>query len=202
VLDAVRAANAFLVEDDYARDLALDDEPPPPLVADDPDGHVVYLRSLTKSTAPGCAWPRSPRAGPPARAARRAGHRRLLRRRAAAGGRARGRLLPRVPPASPPGRRGAARAPRAARRSVARHVPGATFDLPAGGLNLWLRLPEGVDDVALATDAARLGVVVSPGRPWFPAEAPGPFLRLSFAGTPSPDLERGVELLGQAVASH
>ena len=28
-------------------------DPPPPLAADDPDGHVVYVRSLTKSAAPG-----------------------------------------------------------------------------------------------------------------------------------------------------
>ncbi|MEV6929140.1 PLP-dependent aminotransferase family protein, partial [Dactylosporangium sp. NPDC051485] len=53
VLAEVRAAGAFLLEDDYARDLAIDLDPPPPLVAEDPDGHVIYLRSLTKSAAPG-----------------------------------------------------------------------------------------------------------------------------------------------------
>jgi DNA-binding transcriptional MocR family regulator len=53
VLEAVGRAGAFLVEDDYARDLALDGEPQPPLVAEDEDGHVVHLRSLTKATAPG-----------------------------------------------------------------------------------------------------------------------------------------------------
>src|SRR3954451_18230894 len=53
VLQAVADAGAFLVEDDWARDLALDPDPPPPLAAGDGDGHVVYLRSLTKSAAPG-----------------------------------------------------------------------------------------------------------------------------------------------------
>ena len=51
--EAVRDAGAFLIEDDYARDLTIDGRAPPPLAADDPDGHVVYLRSLTKSAAPG-----------------------------------------------------------------------------------------------------------------------------------------------------
>ena len=49
----MREAGAFLVEDDYARDLALDDDPPPPLASEDRDGHVIYLRSLTKAAAPG-----------------------------------------------------------------------------------------------------------------------------------------------------
>src|SRR4051812_12459572 len=53
VLDAVAAAGAFLVEADWARDLAIDASPPRPLAAEDRDGHVVYLRSLTKSAAPG-----------------------------------------------------------------------------------------------------------------------------------------------------
>src|SRR5262249_3588250 len=51
VLAAVRAAGAFLIEDGTARMLALDAEPPPPVVRDDPDGHVVHLVSLTKVTA-------------------------------------------------------------------------------------------------------------------------------------------------------
>ena len=53
MLDAVAGAGAFLLEDDWARDLSADADPPPPLAADDADGHVVYVRSLTKSAAPG-----------------------------------------------------------------------------------------------------------------------------------------------------
>lgn len=44
--------NLVIVEDDWLRDL---DDPAPllqPLAADDPDGHVVYVRSLSKSIAP------------------------------------------------------------------------------------------------------------------------------------------------------
>jgi DNA-binding transcriptional MocR family regulator len=56
--------------------------------------------------------------------------------------------------------------------ALRRHVPGASFDVPAGGLNLWLGLPDGIDDVALSAEAARSGVVVSAGRPWFPPRRP------------------------------
>ncbi|HEY8944511.1 MAG TPA: PLP-dependent aminotransferase family protein, partial [Polyangiaceae bacterium] len=51
VLALVQAVDAFLIEDDYARDLVIDGVPPPPLYRGS-DGHVIYVRSLTKSTAP------------------------------------------------------------------------------------------------------------------------------------------------------
>ena len=44
---------AFLIEDDWARDLTIDGPAPAPLAADDADGHVVYVRSLSKSASPG-----------------------------------------------------------------------------------------------------------------------------------------------------
>ncbi|MCA1716677.1 MAG: PLP-dependent aminotransferase family protein, partial [Actinobacteria bacterium] len=43
VLQIVRSAGAFLIEDDPARDLFLDKEPPPPLASQDHEGHIVYV---------------------------------------------------------------------------------------------------------------------------------------------------------------
>jgi DNA-binding transcriptional MocR family regulator len=74
--------------------------------------------------------------------------------------------------------------------------------VPRGGFGLWVALPEGLDDVAVAAEAEREGVIVSPGRPWFPAEAPGPFLRLTFAGATPDELDRGARILGEVVARH
>lgn len=200
VLDAVRSANAFLVEDDYARDLALDGEPPPPLVADDPDGHVVHLRSLTKSTAPGlrvAAIAARGAAGARLRAAR------VIDDFFVAGPLQEAALDVVSSPAFRRHRQRTAEVLRDRRgrmaAAVRRDLPGARVDVPAGGLNLWVGLPDELDDVALAAEAARAGVVVSPGRPWFPAEAPGPFLRLSYAGAPAEDLERGIRVLGEVV---
>jgi DNA-binding transcriptional MocR family regulator len=71
--------------------------------------------------------------------------------------------------------------------------------LPAGGLHLWAALPDGVDDVALAAAAAARDVIVFPGRPWFPADPPGPFLRLTFAAAPPDALGEGVRRLAGAL---
>ena len=69
--------------------------------------------------------------------------------------------------------------------AVSRLLPAVDVQLPRGGMHLWARLPAGTDDVAAAEAARRAGVVVMPGRPFFPAEPPGPYLRLAFCGAAS-----------------
>jgi DNA-binding transcriptional MocR family regulator len=204
VLRIVHDAGAFLVEDDYARDLALDDRPAPPLAAEDRDGHVVYLRSLTKAAAPGLRVA--------AIAARGAAGARIRAARVAddfivAGPLQEAALELVSSPAWRRHRRATAAALTERRdtlvAAVRRHVPGARIDLvPRGAVSLWVGLPDGVDDVAVAAEAEREGVVVSPGRPWFPADPPGPFLRLSFAGAAVDELEPGARILGAVVARH
>lgn len=203
VLEAVRAAGAFLVEDDWARDLGLEaDPPPPPLAAADPDGHVVYVRSLTKAAAPGL------RVG--ALAARGAALARLKAARTVedfyVAGPIQETALQLV--TSPSWRRHL-RALRASLRQRRDALAAAVRErlgaealplLPAGGLHLWVRLPDGVSDEATAARAAQVRVVVSPGRRWFPAEPPGSFLRLTFAGAPPEALRRAVQLLAGAIA--
>jgi DNA-binding transcriptional MocR family regulator len=73
--------------------------------------------------------------------------------------------------------------------------------LPQGGFHLWLRLPNGADEGAVAAAALRLGVAVTPGGHYFAAEPPAPHLRLSYVSTPgTAQLEDGVQRLAQAVA--
>jgi DNA-binding transcriptional MocR family regulator len=202
LLRIVRAAGAFLVEDDYARDLALDDDPPPPLASEDRDGHVIYIRSLTKAAAPGL------RVG--AIAARGAAGARIRAARVVddflvAGPLQEAALDLVASPAWRRHRRMTAAALTERRdllvAAIRRHLPGAAVEIvPRGGFSLWVRLPDGLDDVAIAGEAEREGVIVSPGRPWFPAEAPGPFLRLTFASAPPDELDRGAQILGEVVA--
>ena len=52
VLAAAAAAGAFVIEDDCGRWLAHGQRPPPTLLADDGDGRVVFLTSLTKAASP------------------------------------------------------------------------------------------------------------------------------------------------------
>ena len=48
--------------------------------------------------------------------------------------------------------------------------------------------------------AAAEGVVVFPGRPWFPAEPPAPFLRLTYAAAPPDRMDEAVRRLARATA--
>ena len=76
-------------------------------------------------------------------------------------------------------------------------LPGAELvSRPTGGMNLWVQLPGVLDDEEVALAARRAGVIVGAGRHFFPAEAPGPHLRLSFSSAPTiGDLAVGVSRL-------
>ena len=82
-----------------------------------------------------------------------------------------------------------------------RRAAGAARRRPSGaaGCTSGRRCRTDVDDVALAAAAAARGVVVYPGRPWFPAEPPAPFLRLTFAAAPPDALDEGVRRLALAL---
>ena len=71
--------------------------------------------------------------------------------------------------------------------------------IPAGGLHLWVRLPDRVVDVDIAARAHAAGVIVSAGRQWFPAEPTGVFLRLSFATAPPDAMSGAVATLARLV---
>jgi DNA-binding transcriptional MocR family regulator len=197
VLDVARRQGAFIVEDDAARDLAIEGVAPAPLAADD-DGHVVYVRSLTKPAAPGLRVAAVCARGPVS-----------VRLRAEAvvadlfvAGPVQEAALELV---SSPGwarhlraLRSTLRARRdAAVEAVRDHLPGARLDVvPAGGFVLWLRLPDGVDEVAFARACADRSVQVNPGRAWFPAEPEGSFVRLSYAATSADALRAAIARVG------
>lgn len=193
VVDIARAAGAFVIEDDFARHLGHGGSVPRPLVADDRDGTVVHLTSLTKPASPSLRIGALIARGPVMR--RLQGMRRVddffvarpLQEAA-------------VELVSTPAWDRHLRALSAALRdrcatladALERELPGWTpVRLPGGGLHLWLRLPAVPADAALAgtvltdsafADAARAqGVAVNAGRRYFPAEAPNTHVRLGFA---------------------
>lgn len=201
VLDVVAAAGAFLIEDDWARHLGIDGPVPPPLIRDDPNGHVVYLTSLTKAAAPSLRIGALVAQGP---ATARLAATRLVEDLFVA------RPLQEVALellASPGWARHltALRTALRARRdallaAVSHHLPDLEpTRTPAGGLHLWLRLPEGLDDVELTARARNNDVIVEAGRPYFVTEPTAPHLRLTYAAASPDALTEGTRRLAAAM---
>ncbi|MFK0172158.1 PLP-dependent aminotransferase family protein [Streptomyces sp. NPDC090306] len=204
VLRVARAAGAFVVEDDFARRLVHADSPPlpRPLAADDPDGVVVHVRSLTKATSPSLRVGALTARGPAMERLRatqvvdtffvpRPLQETALELVGAPAWRRHLRTLA-----------GALRERRdVLTDALRRDAPDLRPSAPRGGYHLWVRLPDGTDETALVTAALRAGAAVTPGRAYFPAEAPGPYLRLSYISAVSGDqLREGVRRLGRAYA--
>ncbi|MER5892444.1 PLP-dependent aminotransferase family protein [Streptomyces sp. NPDC001876] len=202
ILDVARASGAFVLEDDFARHLGHGGAVPRPLVADDRDGTVVHVTSLTKPAAPSLRIGALVARGP------------VMERMRAV------RLVddffvtrPLQEAAlevlsSPSWDRhirslGTALRERCAvlAAAVAQEIPGATLaGLPTGGLHLWLRLPSGVDDIALTGAARQRGVAVSAGSRYFATEPPAAHLRIGFAAAAGQsELTEGVRRLGAAL---
>ncbi|MFE9917942.1 PLP-dependent aminotransferase family protein [Micromonospora sp. NPDC005553] len=201
VAAVVREAGAFLIEDDYARDLTIDDPAPPPLASDDPDGHVIYLRSLTKSTAPGLRVAAIGARGPAGARLRAA---RLLDDFFVAGPLQQAAIDFVTSPSWSRHHRALRRALRIRRdallTALRRHLPGiAPLSIPRGGMHLWVRLAAGTDEAALVAAAAAEGVAVFPGRPWYAADPPAPHLRLTYAAAAPELMDEAVRRLARVL---
>ena len=75
--------------------------------------------------------------------------------------------------------------------------PGCDWQRPEGGMFFWIRLPEGLDAMALLPQAVEAGIAYVPGAAFYAHQPDARTLRLSFV-TLTPDLIReGVEKLGR-----
>ncbi|MDT9593147.1 PLP-dependent aminotransferase family protein [Nocardioides zeae] len=203
VLEVVRGHGAFLVEDDWAHDFGITTSASP-VAALDEAGHVIYVRSLTKSVSPALRVAAAIARGPV--------RDRILADRAAEGMYVSGLLQSAaLEVVTDPGWRTHLRGLREQLRSrrdllvasLREHAPQVSVEhVPAGGLNLWARLPRGTDVARLVDDCERLGLVVAPGSAWYPAEDAAPHVRLSFAGSDPSAYPRAARLLAQALGDH
>lgn len=203
VVDVARAAGAFLIEDDFARHLGHGRPVPRPLVADDRDGTVIHLTSLTKPASPSLRIGAITARGPVMR-------RLLAMRRVDDFFIARPLQEAAVELLSTPAWDRHLRALSSALHhrctvladALTRELPDwALLQAPQGGLHLWLRLPPGLPEAAVTNAASAHRVTVNPGRPHFPSEPSGAHLRLGFAAAAEPaDLAEAAARL--AAAAH
>jgi len=201
ILDVARRHGAFLVEDDWAHDFGITSDPMPLATRDD-SGHVVYIRSLTKSVSTAVRIAAVIVPGP--------ARERILGHRAAESMYVSGLLqAAALDVVTQPGWQTHLRSLRQqlqSRRdllaaSVREHVPQAHIDnLPKGGLNLWVRLPDTTDLPRLVRDCGDAGVIIAAGTEWFPAEPAGTFIRLNYSGPNPGAYPEGARIIGEALA--
>jgi DNA-binding transcriptional MocR family regulator len=196
VLALARKFGTFVVEDDWVRDLDLEPDRPslPPLVVDDTHGHVLYLRSFSKASAPGIRIAAVVARGPAWSRLRAA---RLLTDFFASP------LLQETMvevltsaawPRHLKGLRAELRFRRDALvRALAEHSPSMVIEPPLGGVVAWARLPSGTDEVRFVDACRSRGVRVGAGRPFWLAEP------LSFAGADASTLTSAARRIGAAL---
>jgi 2-aminoadipate transaminase len=201
LLEAARALDLLVVEDDPYGDLYFEAEPLPTLRSMAGEAEVVYLSSFSKILAPGL------------RTAFVLGPEELLAKIEIAKQSAnlcgsgldqriilaclRGGLIEEQKARIRPYYR--------AKRDVmlealAREMPsGVSWTRPRGGLFVWLTLPEGLDAAALLEAAVAEGVAYVTGAPFYVDGGGENTMRLTFAKEDAPTIEEGVRRLGRVV---
>ena len=203
VLGIVRMHGAFLIEDDWAHDFGITTAAAP-IAARDDSGHVVYLRSLTKSVSPSVRVAGLIARGP-------------ARDRILADTQAQSMYVSSMLQATAldvvtqPAWRTHLRSLRQqlrARRDLLvdalhQHVPAAHLEaVPQGGLNLWLRLPDNANLHQIVRECEAQGVIIATGNDWFPAEPTGRYLRLNYSGPNPSTFPDAARIIGQALANN
>ena len=78
------------------------------------------------------------------------------------------------------------------------HMPtGVKWNQPAGGMFLWLELPEGMDSEDMLKKALERNIAYVPGTPFYANEPVRNTLRLAFVTVPEEKIRAGVKVLGE-----
>ncbi len=76
--------------------------------------------------------------------------------------------------------------------------PTVEFEVPRGGMYLWVKLPSGVDSRSLVAPALKEGIAFNPGPDWSAdPEAATNYIRLCFALPSESEIWEGVENMAQ-----
>ncbi|WP_339311081.1 PLP-dependent aminotransferase family protein [Paenibacillus sp. FSL M7-0896] len=193
LLELARSYRCLIVEDDPFSDLYFHQPPPASIKSLDTAGHVVYMKSFSKVLAPGC------------RIACVAAEGNILSRLIAAKSasdlgsplltqRAVLPFIERQYDEYAAKLRSALRVRQeAAARLLKQNAPaGVTWQLPGGGLNLWLQLPESPGIEQLHALAEQEGISFLPGDVCYAGDIPSRHIRLSYSQLTQEGMERGL----------
>lgn len=203
VLHVAREHRLLILEDDVYGLLGYDGPTPAALKASDAEGRVVYSMSFSKALAPALrlgALVASPELLPELAGAKHSGDlvcSPLLQRALAAYLR-QGRFAAHLQQV-----RALYRTRRDAQLAALDTLPpGCEWTHPGGGLNVWVALPDGVNERDFCVAAIERGVGVAPGSAFFAQPRRGAHMRLSFGAQPPESIARGVATLGELLREH
>jgi len=200
VVQAARAAGVPLVEDNPYGDLWFDNPPPASLASRWPEG-TLYLGSFSKVLTPGFRLGyivAPPELFPKLLQAKQAAdlHTPGFNQRVVHEVIQDGFLDRHVPKI-----RALYKANRDAMAVALRqHLPaGCEWQMPEGGMFFWIRLPEGLDAMALLDTAVDAGIAYVPGAAFFAQQPDKRSLRLSFVTLTPQLIGEGVAVLGRVL---
>ncbi|MFM9280714.1 MocR-like pyridoxine biosynthesis transcription factor PdxR [Paenibacillus jiagnxiensis] len=201
LVDLAQSYHCLIVEDDPFSSLYYNEPPPHPIKCHDQAGHVIYIRSYSKTLAPGC------------RIACMAAHGSVLSRLIAAKSTTdlgsplmtQKALQPfieaRLEQHLEQLRTVLRRRLQLALTVLRKHAPAdLSWNVPEGGLNLWLKLPAYADPVSLERRAEQAGVSFLPGGVCYAGEADSRHIRVSFTYPAEDKLQEGLKLLCGLIA--
>lgn len=198
---AAAAAGLPIIEDNPYGELWFDEPPAPTLTARNPEG-CIYLGSFSKVLAPGLrlGFLVAPKAiFPKLLQAKQAVdlHTPIFTQRMVHAVMRDGFLSRHVPTIRALYKRQC----EAMLAALTREMKGlkVEFAKPSGGMFLWVRLPEGVDTVALLPKAVERGVAFVPGAPFYAGEGDPRTLRLSFVTASVDEIDTAIAALAEVV---
>lgn len=84
-------------------------------------------------------------------------------------------------------------------RAVKKYLRGASFTQPYGGLNLWVRLPEGISSRELYERCKNNKVLFTPGTVFIKTAQGEQHIRISFASVGLEQITEGISIIGQVM---
>jgi 2-aminoadipate transaminase len=86
-------------------------------------------------------------------------------------------------------------------RALERHLPSCQWTHPQGGLSVWVTLPPGMSEAEVVRGALDRGVGVTRGQFFYAGPQTRGRLRLSYGCLSPEQIERGIAIVGQVIAS-
>ncbi|PGY08141.1 PLP-dependent aminotransferase family protein [Bacillus sp. AFS031507] len=197
ILDIAQSIQSLIIEDDPCNEIYFGKKPPAPIKSIDHNGHVIYLRGLSKTHAPGCRIGILSASGSvfnrllAAKANTDLGSPLLTQKS----------ILPFINSKRMMDHNKKLRTALRIRRDLvlellSQHMPdGVSWVIPEGGLNLWISLPSWLDSNHVLIEAKKQQLTFLPGSACYPVEQENHHLRVSYSYMNEQLLQQGVTTL-------